>query len=594
MKKISSRIELFRIITSAMMIAIVISAVVNPLPVKATCITVGDVTTCDADNDFASGDSANADNEVVTNSISGGDGYDLILGGNANGNNSSVTDTLEGGGGNDTIVAGNAFGYGATIDATLDGGDGDDLIAGASAWGGNTSVTNTINGGEGDDWIHPGGDPGTTNIVDGGNGTDTLDYSYMFSSGTGPGVTVDLTNTSPQQVSPDQSTDTILNVENLFGTARDDTLTGDSGANKLTGAWGNDTLDGNGGDDEAFGGEGDDSLSGQDGQFYLFGEGGNDTLVMSGELQTAAVDGGSGQNIFQFLANTFGYVTLTTTSDEDTLDFSQYDQEVTIDLLNTTTAQKVGGQSGNELWVTLNGLFKNVFGAIGFSNFITGNSLDNTLTGGDQDDSLNGGGGNNSLYGGLGTDTDTAATPVSGGVINQSGTWFSIELPQALPVGGGDPTGTTTLTLSEALGNGGPGFVPVTGGLTKLTCGENTFELPNGDSVSVSGICGDYWVSIEPQSETPSVEMPAGTFFLSGIKIQIFQGDDVANLEKVDPLPQGASILFSFLLQDPDLVIQPHLLGDGGGWLELANGQISGQRYSVSTQQSGTAILTTN
>jgi Ca2+-binding RTX toxin-like protein len=604
MKKITSGYDLIRMITSAMMIAIVVSAVVNPVPVKAACVTVGDVTTCDGAPDAPSGDDA-GNNEVVTNSISGGGGDDRIDGGNANGVNSSVTDILEGEGGNDLIVAGNAYSNGASIDATLDGGEGNDMILGGSAWGSNTSVTNTIYGGGGDDWIHPGGDPGTKNIVDGGDGTDTLDYSFMFSSGTGPGVEVDLTKSGEQLVSPDQSKDTIMNVENLVGTARDDKFTGDAGANKLTGAGGNDTLTGNGGDDEVFGGEGDDSLSGQDGQFYLFGEGGNDTLKMSGELQAAAVDGGSGQNIFQFLANTFGTVTLTTTSDEDTLDFSQYDNEVTIDLSNTSSAQKVGGQSGNELWVTLNGLFKNVIGAIGFSNFITGNSLDNTLTGGDQDDSLNGAGGNNALFGGAGTDTDTAASPVPGGVTNQSGTWDSIELPQALPTNPGNPGGgnnpdsspsalTAGLTFFGALGNGGQGTIPVTGGLTKLTCGENTFELPNGDSVSVSGLCGNYWVSIEPQSEIPAEKMPSGALFLSGIKFQVFQGDDVANLEKVESLPQGASVLFSFLLQNPDLVIKSHLLGEAGGWLELANGQTSGQRYSVSTQQIGTAIISTN
>ena len=51
-------------------------------------------------------------------------------------------------------------------------------------------------------------------------------------------------------------TDTLINIENLTGSAFNDTLTGDADANVISGLAGNDTLNGGAGDDTLDGGAG--------------------------------------------------------------------------------------------------------------------------------------------------------------------------------------------------------------------------------------------------------------------------------------------------------------------------------------------------
>ncbi len=400
----------------AIMVAILLSAVLRPMTVEATCIVNGNETTCDEEDDAVTSDPADEVNESVSNIISGNEGDDKLYGANAYGENSTVTDAISGGDGSDIVSGGNATGSGATVDVTLNGDGGNDMLLGGSGYSPNSAVHNTISGGEGDDWIHPGTAPLTTNMIDGGEGSDTVDYNFFYNTGPGEGVTVDLSNPGPQVVGPDQSTDTISNVENLVGTGREDTLTGTTGANNMASGPGSDVVNGNGGDDYIFGGDGDDTITGSNGQFTLAGEDGNDSLILEGRLGTspaaaANADGGAGQNVILFMANAFGNVILSSSSGLDTLDFSQYNSSVTIDLANTSSAQLVGGEGESSLWVTLNGLFSDVIGAIGFTNTIDGNSLDNNLTGGDQDDFLDGGGGDNVLNGGGGTDTGCQQAP---------------------------------------------------------------------------------------------------------------------------------------------------------------------------------------
>lgn len=81
------------------------------------------------------------------------------------------------------------------------------------------------------------------NILNGGLGVDTA--SYFNATGK---VKVSLALTSAQ-VTGGAGTDTLLNFENLTGSAFDDTLTGSSGANVLNGGAGADTMAGGAGDD---------------------------------------------------------------------------------------------------------------------------------------------------------------------------------------------------------------------------------------------------------------------------------------------------------------------------------------------------------
>jgi len=98
------------------------------------------------------------------------------------------------------------------------------------------------------------------NILDGLGGNDTLSYFYTsatMNSGGVPGSTptvssagvmVDLSITGVQDTGH-SGVDTIRNFENLIGSNYDDTLSGNSVANRLNGGLGNDTLTGGSGRD---------------------------------------------------------------------------------------------------------------------------------------------------------------------------------------------------------------------------------------------------------------------------------------------------------------------------------------------------------
>ena len=136
----------------------------------------------------------------------------------------------------------------------IQGGDGDDIIdAGPGAdfyvWGG--AGVNTVIGGAGDDTmrLYPGIG---TDDVSGGPGTDTLRYGDSPSAEV-PGVSVTLDGLANDGIadegSPGARDNVRPDVENLYGTIRDDHLTGSGGPNVIDGYDGNDTLDGAGGDD---------------------------------------------------------------------------------------------------------------------------------------------------------------------------------------------------------------------------------------------------------------------------------------------------------------------------------------------------------
>jgi serralysin len=121
------------------------------------------------------------------------------------------------------------------------GGGGDDLIfgeSGADVLFGDEN-NDTIIGGTGDDRI------------DGGSGIDTVDYS-----GDNTGVVVDLTVNFGGVDGGSSGHDTLISIENVFGTNLNDFFIGTSGKNVLNGLGGNDTM---------FGGFDADTLSGRTG-----------------------------------------------------------------------------------------------------------------------------------------------------------------------------------------------------------------------------------------------------------------------------------------------------------------------------------------
>ncbi|RMG78267.1 MAG: hypothetical protein D6712_21755, partial [Chloroflexi bacterium] len=124
--------------------------------------------------------------------------------------------------------------------------------------------------------------------LNGAGGVDLLNYS-AFSAGNP--VTVNLMNGSASNIQGGLA-GTLSNIENIFGGAGDDTLTGDNNANLIDGNGGNDTITANGGTDVIIGNAGDDVLNGGDGDdTYIFDDGwGIDTTPISDSSGTDTLD----------------------------------------------------------------------------------------------------------------------------------------------------------------------------------------------------------------------------------------------------------------------------------------------------------------
>ena len=177
-------------------------------------------------DDFLTGDGG-------PNKLSGGDGNDTLFA-------TTGGDTLNGGNGNDTADFSNATGNVSVHLATV----GSQNVGGGI---GPITLTNIENltGGDFDDNLQ--GDSGN-NIIDGGAGTNTVSYY----PGTTNGLVVDLTMGASS--GGGTGNDTLYNIQNVVGTAFNDTLIGDSGDNTLAGEEGNDILYGHGGTNFLVGG----------------------------------------------------------------------------------------------------------------------------------------------------------------------------------------------------------------------------------------------------------------------------------------------------------------------------------------------------
>lgn len=135
---------------------------------------------------------------------------------------------------------------------------------------GNGSI-NALYGSFGDDTVAGGGGG---DYLDGGDGLDTLDYARS------PGaVQVDLG--ARTAYGADAQEDIFRNFENVSGSAFNDRLTGNGGANVLRGNAGKDMLIGGSGADTLAGGAGDDRLVGGLGADALVGQSGADTFVFA-------------------------------------------------------------------------------------------------------------------------------------------------------------------------------------------------------------------------------------------------------------------------------------------------------------------------
>ncbi|MCR5879487.1 calcium-binding protein [Phenylobacterium sp. J367] len=280
--------------------------------------------------------------------IEGDQGDDVLIGGGGD-------DTLRGGEGQDIFFAGPgadvidggagldraAFQGGPAVNISLEisgaqataqgsktlvgiehlsGTVGSDTLTGDSNANFLWSFGDTVTGGGGNDVLSGrGGDDlllvaQGDHALDGGDGIDAVVLSYAVTGG----ARIDLNLSGPQDTL--RGSMTLQGIENLSGTAFDDTLTGDAQANVLAGMRGADRLDGRDGDDLLYGdGEitivagafevldgpstsvgaptapvGSDTLFGGAGKDTLDGGGGDDWLY--GQEGDDRIDGGAGHD----------------------------------------------------------------------------------------------------------------------------------------------------------------------------------------------------------------------------------------------------------------------------------------------------------
>lgn len=190
--------------------------------------------------------------------IEGGAGADILSGNQGNdtasyqGSSAAVVVDLGAG----TGVGGDAQGDVLTEIENLIGSDHNDVLVGDAG-------DNNFTGGAGGD------------LIDGGGGTDRVIYANSDAA-----VAVDLGSGVGSGGHADG--DTLVGIENLFGSAYDDSLTGDASDNVLHGLSGADTIAGGGGNDILSGGDGADT--------FIFNNGDDQDTINDFTAGTDAID----------------------------------------------------------------------------------------------------------------------------------------------------------------------------------------------------------------------------------------------------------------------------------------------------------------
>lgn len=329
--------------------------------------------------------------------VIGGSGDDTLLGNNADNRLAGAlgNDTLRGGFGNDT----------------LEGSAGADLLYGEAG-------DDTLVGGEGDDRI------------DGGEGSDTASYA-----GAAAAVAVSLAIAGPQDTLGAGS-DMLVGIENLDGSAHDDTLSGNAGDNVIDGSAGADTMEG---------GAGNDTYVVQDaGDLAIEGaDGGNDTIrsslttyQLAGNVENLVLEGaaieGIGNQLDNRLTGNAGNNTLRGAGGTDTvvLDGTLTDYAFGADGGVTVTSANGGTDTLiNIERAELEGVaYDIVRGNHGANTDLAGTDSADLVLGFNNDDTLSGNGGNDILIGGNGNDSmlggdgdDTYIVEDNGDVVDETG-----------------------------------------------------------------------------------------------------------------------------------------------------------------------------
>ena len=298
-----------------------------------------------------------------------------------------------------TVTAGSLF---VTFDNFIDdviGSDQDDTITG-------NSLQNEISGGGGNDTInYSAGD----DIIDGGTGDDTVNYmgapDAITATLDGTGMSVTISGTSDTQ--------TITNVENISGTANDDTfIINEAVSTTINAQGGTDTVDYSGltnainvdlstGIGHVSGTTSSDDHTLQDVEDVI-GSNFNDTIIGNSDDNT--IQGGGGND---FIQGNEGNDVIDGGTGTNTVSYKDASSGVNVNL-------KSGSSSGGDGNDTLTNI-ANVSGSA-FGDNISGTAGTNVIYGGGGADTIYGNEGDDEIYGEAGDDV------IYGGSLNVSGT----------------------------------------------------------------------------------------------------------------------------------------------------------------------------
>ena len=402
---------------------------------------------------------------------------------------------------------------GSFKDEQLAGRDGNDTIRGRQ---GNDELfgnlgNDTLEGGAGSDLLHGGLG---NDILRGGAGNDTASYASAYLGDldtTGAlfgGPSVNLTapnfggvfvNLNTGSSSGNHGNDTLIDIENIFGSINNDILVGDNNSNVLSGEEGDDTLNGLGGndylilrgDDVAYGGDGADEFLVAEGAFTIDGGGNFDTLDFSGLSGSVAF--GSATSFVTsvqvdkpvWLDNgTDGLRTIPGTSNfltpqlilETDINFANDAS----DLTRVVPSDPLFDISFATEMRTYNGTVQNVERIIGSdgNDVIRAGVANNVLSGRDGNDLLDGGVGADIMTGGLGRDTYVVDN--AGDVVNETGLDFDIVRT------------SVTANLGSAAYNGAIEALTLTGTANINAIGNLLANILTGNSASnvINGLAG--------------------------------------------------------------------------------------------------------
>jgi Ca2+-binding RTX toxin-like protein len=319
------------------------------------------------------------------------------------------------------------------------------------------------------------------------------------------GVVQEITNVASNQVlkiveagdpvDPDDDTGDPGGIEEIVGTAADDTLVGTEAVNVMRGLDGNDSLSGLGGNDTLLGGEGNDTLNGGDGINTLDGGNGSDVYLVSSTdhiIETSTGGSDTVQTTISYTLNdNIETLTLTGSSTINGTGNAQDNLIVGNDAVNT-----LSGDAGNDTLVGNDGNDSLLGGAENDSllggagnDRILGDAGNDSLLGGAGDDSLLGGDGNDGLFGGDGNDTLLGGTDTDS-LLGEAGNDIYIidtatqTIVEALDAGTDSVMATVSWTLSENLENltlGGTSAIHGTGNdLNNAIVGNNSANNLSG------------------------------------------------------------------------------------------------------------------